>query len=74
PAAGTTRRSGLFAADRNRRHRPNLVGADLGWYNLSDRDVAGTVPTKVGTYQSDSRMASHWVVPAAGRQMAIMES
>jgi len=51
-----------------------LVGADLGWYNLSDRDVAGTVPTKVGTYQSDSRMASHWVVPAAGRQMAIMES
>jgi len=51
-----------------------LVGADLGRYNLSDRDVAGTVPTKVGTYQSDSRMAWHAVVPAAGRQMAIMES
>ncbi|WP_204374253.1 hypothetical protein, partial [Stenotrophomonas maltophilia] len=71
---GTTRRSGLLAADRNRRHRPNFVGADLGRYNLSDRDAAGTVPTKVGTHQSDSRMAWHLVVPAAGRQMATMES
>ncbi|MBN4987715.1 hypothetical protein JY442_11540, partial [Stenotrophomonas maltophilia] len=72
--AGTTRRSGLLAADRNRRHRPNLVGANLGWHHLSDRDAAGTVPTKGGTHQSDSRMASHWVVPAAGRQMPTMES
>ncbi|HHA2435319.1 TPA: hypothetical protein ACOENN_004399, partial [Stenotrophomonas maltophilia] len=62
------------AADWNRRHRPNLVGADLGRYNLSDRDAACTVPTKVGTHQSDSRMASHLVVLAAGRQMPIMES
>ncbi|KIS39545.1 hypothetical protein, partial [Stenotrophomonas maltophilia] len=58
----------------NRRHRSELAGADLGRYNLSDRDAAGTVPTKVGTHQSDSRMASHWVLPAAGRQMATMES
>ncbi|WP_217999761.1 hypothetical protein, partial [Stenotrophomonas maltophilia] len=46
---------GLFAVDRNRRHRPELVGANLGWDHLSDRDAACTVPTKVGTYQSDGR-------------------
>ncbi|MBN5113239.1 hypothetical protein JY416_08655, partial [Stenotrophomonas maltophilia] len=73
-APGTTGRSGLLAADWNRRHRPNLAGADLGWHHLSDRDAAGAVPTKGGTHQSDSRMASHWVVLAAGRQMPIMES
>jgi len=31
------------------------VGANLGWHNLSDPDAAGTVPTKVGTYQSGFR-------------------
>ncbi|WP_329755593.1 hypothetical protein, partial [Stenotrophomonas maltophilia] len=70
----TTRRSGLLAADWNRRYRPELAGANLGWHHLSDRDVAGTVPTKVGSHQSDSRMAWHLVVLAAGRQMPIMES
>jgi len=50
------------------------VGADLGRHNLSDRDAAGTVPTKVGTYQSDSRTMWHTVVPAAGRQTPIMET
>ncbi|WP_211271549.1 hypothetical protein, partial [Stenotrophomonas maltophilia] len=67
-------RSGLLAADWNRRHRSELAGANLGWDHLSDRDAAGTVPTKVGTHQSDSRMASHSVVPAAGRQMPTRES
>ncbi|WP_211271554.1 hypothetical protein, partial [Stenotrophomonas maltophilia] len=67
-------RSGLLAPDRNRRQRSELAGANLGWHHLSDRNAAGTVPTKVGTHQSDSRMASHWVVPAAGRQMPTTES
>ncbi|MCI1101420.1 hypothetical protein MOQ28_21280, partial [Stenotrophomonas maltophilia] len=58
----------------NRRHRSELAGANLGWHHLSDRDAACTVPTKVGTHQSDSRMAWHLVVPAVGRQMATRES
>jgi len=32
------------------------------------------VPTKVGTYPGDSRTVWHAVVPAAGRQMSIVES
>jgi len=32
------------------------------------------MPTKVGTYPGDSRTMWHAVVPAAGRQMSIVES
>ncbi|MBP2480457.1 hypothetical protein J3A72_000749 [Stenotrophomonas sp. PvP093] len=32
------------------------------------------MPTKVGTYPGDSRTMWHTVVPAAGRQMSIVES